>query len=120
VFFVNVPVGLVAMPVAWRLLPRTNKSERRRHDLDLVGVALLGAGAVVLLLPFVQEQTWKGQTKWLLVPAALVLLAAFVAWDLMYKRRGKSEAESQAVRPPDRSGAQPGQHHPSAAPGGQR
>ncbi|SHF81905.1 drug resistance transporter, EmrB/QacA subfamily [Jatrophihabitans endophyticus] len=90
VFFVNIPVGLVAMPIAWRILPRPSADrERRRHDLDLVGVVLLGLGAVVLLLPFVQEQTWKGQTKWLLVPAAALLLAAFVLWDLRYKKRGK-------------------------------
>ena len=49
---------------------------------------LLGAGAVVLLLPFVQEQTWKGDLKWLLIPLALLLLAAFVLWDLRYSRRG--------------------------------
>jgi drug resistance transporter, EmrB/QacA subfamily len=87
VFFVNVPIGAVAMPVAWRLLPAA-VGPKRRHTLDPVGVLLLGAGAVVLLLPFVQEQTWKGDLKWLLIPLALLLLAAFVLWDLRYSRRG--------------------------------
>jgi EmrB/QacA subfamily drug resistance transporter len=89
VFFVNVPIGLVAMPVAWRLLPAQTGPPRRAHSLDPVGVLLLGAGAVVLLLPFVQEQHWKGAAKWLLVPLAVVLLAAFVVWDVFYARRGR-------------------------------
>ncbi len=89
VFYVNVPIGLVAMPLAWRLLPKPSHAEAgRRHDLDPVGVVLLGAGAVLLLLPFVQEREWPAQ-KWLLVPAALVVLAAFVTWDLGYARRGR-------------------------------
>ncbi|MEO9137781.1 MAG: MFS transporter [Jatrophihabitans sp.] len=89
VFFVNIPIGLVAMPFAWRLLPKANSAKKRKHDLDPVGVILLGIGAVLLLLPFVQERTWSGAAKWLLVPAALLVLTAFVVWDLFYKRRGK-------------------------------
>jgi MFS family permease len=89
VFYVNVPIGLVAMPIAWRLLPKPSGSQRgRRHDLDPIGVVLLGAGAVLLLLPFVQEREWPWQ-KWLLVPAALLVLVAFIGWDLAYTRRGR-------------------------------
>jgi len=88
VFFINLPIGLVAMPLAWRLLP-ADRGEQRRHDYDPLGVALLGAGIVVLLLPLVQEQQWKGSGKWLLIPAAALLLAAFVAWEFRYTRRGK-------------------------------
>jgi EmrB/QacA subfamily drug resistance transporter len=100
VFFVNIPIGLVAMVFAWRLLPARDPSAQGAseegssgreagHDLDPIGVLLLGAGAVVLLLPFVQEQTWSGRGKWLLVPLAVALLVAFVVWDLTYSRRGR-------------------------------
>jgi EmrB/QacA subfamily drug resistance transporter len=89
VFFVNVPIGLVAMPIAWRLLPSAVATRQRRHDLDPMGVALLALGCVALLLPLVEEQQWHGSGKWLLVPVAVVLLAAFVAWDVRYARRGK-------------------------------
>ena len=72
VFYVNLPIGLVALPFAWRLLPAPSKAQREdKHDLDPIGVVLLGIGVVLLLLPFVQEQQWKGSAKWLLVPAAL-------------------------------------------------
>jgi MFS family permease len=47
-------------------------------------VLLLGAGTVALLLPFVEEQQWKGQQKWLLVPVALVILTGFVLWERAY------------------------------------
>jgi EmrB/QacA subfamily drug resistance transporter len=90
VFYVNVPIGLAAMPLAWRLLPTASETKRRRkHTYDPVGVVLLGAGAVLLLLPFVQEREWTGNAKWLLVPLALVILAIFVLWDLRYAKRGK-------------------------------
>ncbi|HEX8304269.1 MAG TPA: MFS transporter [Jatrophihabitans sp.] len=90
VFFVNLPIGLLAVPFAMRLLPQASAEQRRRqHDLDLVGVVLLGVGVVVLLLPFVQEQQWKGNAKWLLLPLAVLLLAGFLAWEVRYGRRGR-------------------------------
>jgi EmrB/QacA subfamily drug resistance transporter len=89
VFFINLPIGLAAIPLAWRLLPRPDPTERRRHDYDPVGVVLLGLGITVLLLPLVQEQQWKGGAKWLLVPAAVVLLVVFIAWEVRYTRRDK-------------------------------
>jgi EmrB/QacA subfamily drug resistance transporter len=89
VFFINLPIGLAVIPFAWRLLPRPDEEQQRRHDYDPVGVVLLGAGIVLLLLPLVQEQQWKGSGKWLLLPAAVVLLALFLLWELRYTRRQK-------------------------------
>ncbi len=89
VFLVNLPIGLAAMPLAWKLLPKPDRGQKHRHDYDPLGVLLLGAGIVVLLLPLVQEQQWKGSAKWLLVPAAVLLLGAFVLWEFRYTRRGK-------------------------------
>lgn len=84
VFYVNVPVGLIALPLAWRLLPAP-AGDRRRESLDPVGVLLLGAGVVALLLPFVQEQQWHGPGKWLLLPAAAVVLAVFLWWERRHR-----------------------------------
>jgi EmrB/QacA subfamily drug resistance transporter len=81
VFYVNVPVGLAALPLAWRLLPPPGHGHRRPKSLDPVGVVLLGAGVVTLLLPFVQGQEWHGAAKWLLVPVAALVLAAFLVWE---------------------------------------
>jgi EmrB/QacA subfamily drug resistance transporter len=85
VFYVNIPVGLIALPLAYRLLPPPG-AVRERESLDPVGVVLLGVGVVGLLLPFMQDQTWHGDRKWLLVPAALVVLAGFLAWERRHHR----------------------------------
>jgi EmrB/QacA subfamily drug resistance transporter len=89
VFFINLPIGLAAIPLAWRLLPAPDPSQRRRHDYDPLGVVLLGAGIIALLLPLVQERQWEGSAKWLLIPVAVVLLGSFVGWETRYARRGK-------------------------------
>ena len=88
VFFVNVPIGIVAVVLALRWLPRRS-GRRPSASLDPVGVVLLGVAVVLLLLPLVQERTWTGATKWLLIPAGLVVLAGFVLWEIRYQRSGK-------------------------------
>ncbi|HEY8302519.1 MAG TPA: MFS transporter [Jatrophihabitans sp.] len=90
VFFVNIPIGLVAMPLAWKLLPEREQrtTRRRRHDLDPIGVVLLGLGVVLLLMPFVQNQEW-GAWRWWLVPVAAFALGAFIGWERLYGARGR-------------------------------
>ncbi|MCW8218004.1 MULTISPECIES: MFS transporter [Streptomyces] len=88
VFYVNLPIGAVCLVLAHRLLPDTPSAGRvRPRDLDPLGVLLLGAGVLSLLLPFVQAQQWPGNTKWLLVVLAALLLAAFVGWESRCSRR---------------------------------
>lgn len=94
VFYVNLPIGIVALPLALRLLPPpparpSAVRDRRRGDFDPLGILLLGTGTVLLLLPLVQQQQWHGAAKWLLLPAAGVVLACFVRWERRYARRGE-------------------------------
>ena len=42
IFFVNVPIGIVAFVLGWRMLPHTDSGEAGR--LDVLGLALLPAG----------------------------------------------------------------------------
>jgi predicted MFS family arabinose efflux permease len=37
----------------------------------------------------VQERAWPGSAKWLLVPAAVIVLAGFVGWERLYASRGR-------------------------------
>ncbi|HET6633868.1 MAG TPA: MFS transporter [Streptomyces sp.] len=90
IFFVNLPVCLIALVLARRLLPGPESDAAPcARDLDPVGVVLLGGGVALLLLPLVQERQWHGPGKWLLVPAALVLFVCFVGWELRHARRAQ-------------------------------
>ncbi|MFJ5226815.1 MFS transporter [Streptomyces sp. NPDC088400] len=82
VFYVNLPLGIVCLLLARRLLPDTPSAGHVRiRDLDPFGVLLLGGGVLALLLPFVQQQEWHGDEKWLLLVVAALLLAGFVKWE---------------------------------------
>ena len=47
IFFVNVPIGLVAFVLGWRLLPRTDSGVAGR--LDVLGLALLPTGCAAVI-----------------------------------------------------------------------
>jgi EmrB/QacA subfamily drug resistance transporter len=90
VFYVNVPIGLVALALAMRFVPATSGDRSRGADLDLIGSLLLGGGVLALLFPVVQAQDGGlGRLWWLFVLAGL-LLAAFARWELVTARRGRS------------------------------
>jgi EmrB/QacA subfamily drug resistance transporter len=89
IFFVNLPVGVLAMILAARTVPHRRREKGEHTDYDPVGAVVLGLATVLVLLPFVESRTWSGGLKWtLLVPAAL-LFAAFVGWERAYRRRGR-------------------------------
>ncbi len=89
IFFVNLPVGIVAMILAVRTVPHRRRQKGERTDYDPVGAVVLGLATLLVLLPFVESRTWSGGLKWtLLVPAAL-LGVLFVRWERWYRRRGR-------------------------------
>ena len=90
VFFVNLPIGVMAFIAALRLLPVRAKESRQpiRGSFDPFGVLLLGAGVTSVMLPLVQEQQWHGGRKWLLLVLAALLLGGFVAWERRQMRVG--------------------------------
>jgi EmrB/QacA subfamily drug resistance transporter len=90
VFYVNVPIGLVALVLATRLVPARSTPRTRGAHLDLVGTVLLGAGVLGLLLPVVSTESGGASWLWwLMVPAAL-LLTAFAWWEVRTAGRGRS------------------------------
>jgi MFS family permease len=89
VFYVNLPIGLFALALAYRLVPATAGGGSRGADLDLVGTVLLGGGVLSLLLPLVEAQT-GGLDRWRpLFLLAAALLAGFAWWELRTARRGR-------------------------------
>jgi EmrB/QacA subfamily drug resistance transporter len=88
IFYVNLPIGLVALALAARLVPAATGTGRRGVHLDLVGSLLLGGGVLSLLLPLV-DATDGGLTRlWPLFGLAVGLLAGFVWWEARTVRRG--------------------------------
>jgi EmrB/QacA subfamily drug resistance transporter len=87
IFLINLPIGLVAIALAYRTVPHTPRRAGERTDYDPVGAVLLGAATLLLLLPFVESRTWTGGAKWLLLVPAVLLLAGFVLWERAYRRR---------------------------------
>ncbi len=90
VFLVNLPVGVLGLVLALRWLPADRPAtgpDRRRADLDGVGVLLLAGALVALLLPLLEQPS--SVVGWLLWPLAVGLGVAFVAWERARTRRGR-------------------------------
>ncbi len=89
VFFVNLPVGALALLLARRYLPapRPADGSGRRTELDPLGVVLLGLSVICVLVPFVEEREWHSALR----PALFVLAAVLlVAWVLHERRYGRT------------------------------
>ena len=87
IFYINVPIGIVAIVLCLLWFPKPAEAERKHESLDPLGVFLLGTAVILLLLPLVQEREWHGPAKWLLVVAAAVVLALFVFWERRHGRQ---------------------------------
>ena len=80
IFWINVPIGLVAIPLAWARLSETHGPSSR---LDLPGLGFVSAGlfAVVWGLVRANEQGWTSPEILASFGVGVVLLALFVAWE---------------------------------------
>ncbi|WP_370247875.1 DHA2 family efflux MFS transporter permease subunit [Nocardioides sp.] len=78
IFFINVPVGLVAFVMAMRLVPTLATNQ---HRFDWLGVALSGVGMFLLVFGIQEGEQldWNG-VVWSLIVAGLVVFALFVVW----------------------------------------
>lgn len=104
IFFVNLPVGVLALTMAFFILPRDNLAERRvRAGFDYVGLVLssLGVLAVVYAFTLVSQtqpgtQTalnpngdlygWGYWLVWALLGAGLAVLAVFALYELRFSK----------------------------------
>jgi EmrB/QacA subfamily drug resistance transporter len=77
VFLINVPVGIAALAVAARWLPRGGP--KRHVRLDLSGTALLGLASLAILYPLIEGRT-EGWPAWIfaILAVGVALLVAFV------------------------------------------
>jgi EmrB/QacA subfamily drug resistance transporter len=81
IFFVNVPVALVALGLAPVLLNESR--DARVRSFDLPGAALVTGGLVTLVYGITQANNygWSSVTTWAIFAGAAVLLGAFLLWE---------------------------------------
>ncbi len=81
IFWLNVPIGLVLAPLALARLEETKGSD---SALDLPGLALASTGLLGIIWGLVRGNAHGWTSLGIVAPIALgvVLLAAFVAWEL--------------------------------------
>lgn len=80
IFWVNVPIGLVAVPLVLRYVPESRVPD---STLDVPGVLLLGAGCFALVWSMVRSATegWDAPQVLAGLLAGAVLVGCFVAWE---------------------------------------
>jgi EmrB/QacA subfamily drug resistance transporter len=88
IFYVNVPIGVVAVVLAARLVPRIGTAGDRK-PIDWAGAVLLGTAVLALLFPLVQAESGGVARFWWLFPIGVVLGVVFVAWERRELRRDR-------------------------------
>lgn len=78
VFFVNVPVGLIGLVLALRLIPVL---ETHPHRFDVRGVLLSGVGLFLIVFGLQEGQTHDWAVWiWVMIGAGLAVMALFIHW----------------------------------------
>jgi EmrB/QacA subfamily drug resistance transporter len=80
IFWLNVPIGVLTVPLALRLL---SESPGRATKLDVPGLGLAGLGLLGIVFGLVRgnDAGWSSAEVMLSLATGTVLLAAFVAWE---------------------------------------
>ncbi|MET7278519.1 MFS transporter [Kribbella sp. NPDC005582] len=87
IFWVNVPLAVIALILGRRVLPESaNKSHT---PLDVVGAVMSAVAVLLVLLPLIQGRDW-GWPWWgfAIMAAGVVLLLGFGAYERSVTRRG--------------------------------
>ncbi len=90
VFWVNLPIGVIALIAAAILLPSHEKM-LVKTGTDLVGLLLLTAGLVALLVPLIEGQD-EGWPLWTFITlaAGAVFILLFALWEIRVAKADKS------------------------------
>jgi EmrB/QacA subfamily drug resistance transporter len=81
IFWLNVPIGIVLLPIAWT---RLTESYGPTTSLDLPGLVLASVGLLGIVFGVVRgnDHGWTSATVLAPIVAGVLLVAAFIAWEL--------------------------------------
>ena len=94
IFLVNVPLGILGLALAWRLVPATRSAEPARPDT--AGTALLALAVLALLVPLTEGRS-LGWPAW---SFALLALFAPAAWGFTAVERRLERRDGHPIVPP--------------------
>jgi len=77
IFWVNIPLGLAALWLAWTSTPESSSGEAERH-IDVPGLVTLVGGLFLLNFALVEADTISGSRLALYLGGAVLLIAAFI------------------------------------------
>ena len=84
IFFVNVPVGVVGFALAPLLLRESRDAHVKRFDLPGAILVTTGLSSMVYAITQAGQKGWLAAETLSVFGASLVLLGAFVAWELRH------------------------------------
>lgn len=85
VFFINLPIGVIALLATFLVIP--NLRVERWHRIDLIGVVLASVGLFLIVFGLIEGQRfhwsalWRGVTIPEVMAAGALLLGAFGLWE---------------------------------------
>lgn len=84
IFFINLPIGVVGLLLAWRYVPNSRAGAERIGAIDVPGAITVTGGFGLLIYAVVNAQAWGfGSTRFVLTAAgAALLVLAFIAVEL--------------------------------------
>jgi EmrB/QacA subfamily drug resistance transporter len=85
IFYLNVPIGIVAMAIAIRLVRESKNPEGRSLDIPGQVLAIVGLGALTFAFIEANNYGWRSATIITLFVVAALSLAAFGLWEARAK-----------------------------------
>ena len=87
IFFINLPIGLLVLPMAFAIIP--NERLGRKHRLDLFGVFIASVALFLFTFGLIEGQRYQWNAWiWTLIVAGLVVFGLFI---LQQKARQSTE-----------------------------
>lgn len=104
IFFINVPICLIVLPLAQRLLPPPPSLApgvtRTRTRLDIIGLVFIGLGTATFMAPFVTTPSTgfcDNPSRWLWLVPAFLLAPATYFWERHYQQKYQAAVLNPAL-----------------------